>query len=311
MLVGQLVDEQPDSTGTYTVENGKVRIDPTARVSPLVEVEAGVYIGPYAVVERCCVLGRGVYVDSKTQLHGDVHVGAGVSFYNDVIICDGAEIGEKCTIGLSVYVGYDAVLGKGCVLRAGCRIGSTSRIGRHSSLGAESRLAPDVRVGEDCSIGSGCVFGSNVEIGDYCQIGENTTLSKWVRIGDGVRLPAGSSSEKLATEIRTELQKTAPFHLFWKWVTPYRLSPGFGSASVVSYEKGSVVEEPDAVASDQQCAKGLHVFLPGHKPEWEGLCEPGAGYIPLLVKVMSEDILFAGLPGNASKFRVRKLEVLT
>ncbi len=41
-----------------------------------------------------------------------------------------------------------------------------------------------------------------------------------------------------------------------------------------------------------------------------GLCDPDHEYIPLRVRVKSEDILFAGLPTNDAKLRVAKLEVL-
>ena len=55
----------------------------------------------------------------------------------------------------------------------------------------------------------------------------------------------------------------------------------------------------------------LHVFRRGIRPEWCGLNDNAQELIAIDVKVASEDICFAGLPGNDAKLRVRKLEVLT
>jgi hypothetical protein len=97
--------------------------------------------------------------------------------------------------------------------------------------------------------------------------------------------------------------------IFWKWVTPERMSPGWGRATQIRYEKGAAVEAVGEI-SDQQCAPGLHVFRPPCHPEWYGLCEANHNLICLRVLVKREDILFGGLPTMDAKIRVRKLVVL-
>jgi len=101
----------------------------------------------------------------------------------------------------------------------------------------------------------------------------------------------------------------APDHIFTKWLTPNRMSPGWGSVSPIKYDIGSTVEV-QGEANDQQCAPGLHVFRIGERPEWHGLCSADHNLIAVRVRVKSEDILFAGLPTMDAKLRVRKLEVL-
>jgi hypothetical protein len=88
------------------------------------------------------------------------------------------------------------------------------------------------------------------------------------------------------------------------------MSPGWGASSPIKHDKGAVIEVPEAVISDQQCGVGLHVFRHGYRPEWDGLCGAVHNYIALRVKVRSEDICFAGFPGNDAKLRVKRLEVL-
>ena len=75
-------------------------------------------------------------------------------------------------------------------------------------------------------------------------------------------------------------------------------------------EVNEVIEVKESLISDRQCAVGLHVFRFGYDCRWAGLGSYSDGLIPLDVKVYSEDICFAGLPGNDAKLRVRKLEVL-
>jgi hypothetical protein len=100
-------------------------------------------------------------------------------------------------------------------------------------------------------------------------------------------------------------------HIFTKWVTSSRLSPSFGGHGSLLYRTGTIVEEPNAKISDKQCDVGIHVFRRGYRPEWAGLCNPRHRYIALDVEVASEDICFAGLPGNDARLRVKRVKVLT
>jgi len=131
----------------------------------------------------------------------------------------------------------------------------------------------------------------------------------WIKLGNYVTLGEGVTSESLAEQYRKTYASVADEHTFIKWVTPERMSPGWGKSTPIAYPKGSIIEAAGE-KSDQQCAPGLHVFRIGERPEWHGLCEANHNLIPLRVRVKSEDILFAGLPTMDAKLRVRKLEVL-
>ena len=124
-----------------------------------------------------------------------------------------------------------------------------------------------------------------------------------VKLGDDV------TSLQLAEQYRQNYVTANPEHVFVKWVTKLRKSPGWGHATPLLYITGTIVEA-EGEANDQQCAPGLHVFRLGERPEWHGLCEANHDLIPLRVLVKSEDILFAGLPTMDAKLRVRKLKVL-
>ena len=127
------------------------------------------------------------------------------------------------------------------------------------------------------------------------------------RLGDRASIGNGETSLHLAELIRATYTGKV---LFSKWVTSERKSPNFDGGTPVEYPVGAVLEVPDAQFNDQQCAPGLHVLRYGYRPEWCGLCGPSHDLVELHVEVDAEDICFAGLPGNDTKFRVRKLRVL-
>ena len=154
------------------------------------------------------------------------------------------------------------------------------------------------------STGNRVKLGNDVTLGDRVKLGDRVTLGDRVKLGNDV------TSESLNAAIKA-IYCLEPYHIFTKWVTLERLSPNFDGGTPIRYDRGNVIEEPDAIICDQQCAIGLHVLKRGHRPEWAGLCGANHALIPLDVKVASEDICFAGLPTMDMKLRVKKLEVLT
>jgi len=149
-----------------------------------------------------------------------------------------------------------------------------------------------------------------VTLGDGVKLGYGVKLGDWVTLGDGVKLGDRVRSDGLNAEFRNVFTKAGESHIFVKWVTPDRKSPNFDGGTVLEYPRGAIIEAPSAVISDQQCDVGLHVLRPGYRPEYVGLCSAEHDFIPLRVRVRSEDICFAGLPTMDAKLRVKRLEVL-
>ncbi len=185
------------------------------------------------------------------------------------------------------------------------------------SLWAEGTL-PDIgmQLGDRVTLGDRVKLGDWVKLGDEVKLGDGVKLGDWVKLGNGVtlgngvRLGDGVTSAKLAQDFRNFYISAAPSHIFSKWLTPERRSPNFDGGTPLHYPVGATMDST-GTASDQQCAPGLHVLRQGHRPEWYGLCSPDHNLIAVDVEVRSEDILFAGLPTNEGKFRVKKLKVLT
>ena len=135
-------------------------------------------------------------------------------------------------------------------------------------------------------------------------VGEGATIGAWATIGENL------TTNDLNEQFRQNYFRLAPTHKFTKWVTKDRQSPNFDGGNPINYPTGKIIEEKESIVSDRQCDIGLHVLRFGYRPEWAGLCEVNHNYIPLTVEVASEDICFAGLPGNDAKLRVKRLRVL-
>ena len=72
-----------------------------------------------------------------------------------------------------------------------------------------------------------------------------------------------------------------------------------------------MIECADADPACVQCGNGLHVLTIGASPALLGLGRGDDELIPLLVRVRTEDILYAGGQWGSEKLRVRRLEVLS
>jgi NDP-sugar pyrophosphorylase family protein len=201
------------------------------------------------------------------------------------------KLGNDVTVGNNVTLGYGVTLGNSVTLGNNVKLGDGVNIGNDVTLGNYVKLGDGVKLGNDVTLGNGVTLGHDVKLGNNVQLGNYVT------------------SLDLARQYRQNYITAASEHIFVKWVTSQRMSPGWGSATPIKYEVGSTIEV-EGEANDQQCAPGLHVFRFGERPEWHGLCEANHDLIPLRVRVKSEDILFAGLPTMDAKLRVRKLEVL-
>ena len=138
--------------------------------------------------------------------------------------------------------------------------------------------------------------GRRIQLGDECQLGNRCLLGN------------GETTTTLCHQILAALPAVIPLV---KWVTPTHMSPGWGNGAPLHYTPGAVVvcEDPDLRLI--QCGRGLHVLRPGIRPEWVGLGTPeqNTTLLPLRVTVQRADVIWAGLPGDDAKWRVRRLRV--
>ena len=158
-------------------------IHPTAVIGPEVELDLGVRIGPFAIIEGPTRIGAGCVIEGYACLSGPL------------------------TMGRENFVGYKAVLGKSPQSRA--HRGEPTRLivgdgntfhdyvtihrgtvegGGLTAIGDGNTLRQGAHVGHDVIMGDGCVLESDVLIAGHVQIGDGCDLDSHVVIQQRVRI---------------------------------------------------------------------------------------------------------------------------
>lgn len=149
------------------VERARVRVHPTAEVSPGAVIGPGTSIWNQAQVREGarigdgCVIGKNVYVDTGVVIGDRVKVQNNVSLYRGVTVEDG------------VFVGPHVCFTNDRVPRAVNRDGSVKAgddwevtpilVRTGAALGANSTILPGVTVGRWAMVGAGSVVTRDVE----------------------------------------------------------------------------------------------------------------------------------------------------
>lgn len=233
-------------------------IDPTASVSPDVEVEDGVEIGRSAVVSGRGRLERGSYVGHGAVVEGDFVVGAGSRIDHHALVRGHVRMGRDNWIFPFAAVGtgpehrshMDAdrgdfargfgplVIGSGNHIREFATVnlplpGGRTEIGSDCYVLAYSHVAHDVVVSDSVTLATQALLGGHSEVGDHAYVGLGAETHQFTRIGRHAMVGMGST--------------------ILKDVPPYALMIGakFAKINEVGMRRGGMSEaEIDAV---RQC----------------------------------------------------------
>lgn len=274
-----------DSNGWYTLPyNRKVKFGSENHIGKHVNLGSGIVFGGRVSVGNYTEIGDGARLDNLVR------------------------VGEWSIIGTGVSLAIRVEIGDNVEIQSGARIDMSAKIGSRVNVDYGVLVGSNVEIGDDSWIGAQAILGNRVRLGRGTRLGKRVMLSDNVVLGEGVSIEDGMTSEEL-NRFFIEIYRAQYGGSFraTKWVRTNRLSP-LKKGRMIEYRKGAIVEEPDAKISDQQCAPGLHVYRYGHFPEWYGLSREGL--IPITVEIRTEDLCFAGLPGNDGQLRVRRLKVL-
>lgn len=156
-----IIDDEPLRSATFA------RRAPD-RLPPAI-LQMFVRVGPYAVIQRGAVIGKGTMVGTHATV-----------FY-------GARVGRRCVIGRGVEIGYEAVIGDHVRIMGGAVVCGLTRVGEGTFIGMNAVTTND---------GEGVLYGPKdwrpVTIGRFCQIGANATILPGVTIGDKAVVAAGA-----------------------------------------------------------------------------------------------------------------------
>ena len=193
----------------------KKGIHPKSVISENVELGEGVYVGPYAVVEKGAKIGKNSFISPYCYIGENVVLGEGVYLHPHVTIEKRVKIGNQVIIQSGTVVGSDGFgyhqegkkmqkiphLGN-VIIKDEVEIGANTTIDRgtigDTVIGEGTKIDNLVQIAHNVVIGKNCVIVAQVGISGSVKIGNGVILAGQVgvcdhlKIGDGVKVLARS-----------------------------------------------------------------------------------------------------------------------
>lgn len=177
---------------------GPTQIHHTAILSPGVELDEGVTIGPYAVLSGRIAVARGAHIGEHVRLMTDVQVGErccirsgcaiGGDAFNFGVGPDGASWRFPSFGGVRIEA--DADIGHNVVISRA--IDGDTQIGRWVRINDSSMVGNAVMIDERAVVMAGCLIGGRARIGRASWIGMGAKILESVVIGERARIGMGA-----------------------------------------------------------------------------------------------------------------------
>jgi UDP-N-acetylglucosamine acyltransferase len=159
-----------------------VAIHKTALVDADADVEEGVSIGPYAVVEGATRIGRGTEVRAHAVIKRFTTLGQGNVVHEGAVL--GGEPQDVAFAGGESYLR----IGDGNRIREGVTIHRSSKPGGTTTVGSGCFLMAYVHVAHDCVVEDGAILANNVALAGHVRIGAGAFLSGGVVVHQFCRI---------------------------------------------------------------------------------------------------------------------------
>jgi len=166
-------------------------IHPTAIVSPGAEIDSGVSIGAYSIIEEDVRVGSGTRIASSVLLAGGVTLGKDVQIHHGAVI--GTEPQDLKFEGeeTRVVIGDGSVVREYATVNRGTKAHGTTTVGQQCLLMAYSHVAHDCILGDHVIMANSVNLAGHVEVGDYAIIGGVVPVHQFVRIGAHAMIGGG------------------------------------------------------------------------------------------------------------------------
>lgn len=179
------------------LDAGATILDPqTARIGPLVRIDADAVLHPFVCLEGATVIGAGAEVLPFTRIADSrVEPGAVVGPHSDV---DGAVVGRNAHVGPFARLRPGTVLGED--VRIGNFVETKKAVFGRGAKASHLAYLGDAEIGAAVNIGAGVITcnydgvkKNRTEIGEGAFIGSDSQLVAPVTVGRGAYVGAGST----------------------------------------------------------------------------------------------------------------------
>jgi len=161
-------------------------IDPTARIHPTADLEAGVSVGAGSSVWHRAQVRVGARIGAECIVGRDAFIDEGVTIGDRVKIQNSALVYNGVTVEDGVFIGPNAILTNDRFPRAINRAGELAR--------ADDWTVSPIELLDGCSIGAGAVVVAGTRVGRFATVGAGAIVTRDV---PDYALVAGNPARRL------------------------------------------------------------------------------------------------------------------
>jgi UDP-N-acetylglucosamine acyltransferase len=160
-------------------------IHATAIVDPKAEVDTGVEIGPFSIINADVTIGAGTRIGPHVVIEPYVSIGPECQIFQYAAIGAAPQSlkfeGEKT----HVKIGRRSIIREFVTIHRGTGFGGgLTEIGEENFLMAYTHVAHDCKIGRKVVLANNATLGGHITIGDYATVGGLVAIHQFVRIGE-------------------------------------------------------------------------------------------------------------------------------
>ena len=163
--------------------SGQTEIHPTAIIGPEVELGTGVTVGPFCVLEGELRIGDGCWFQNNVTVSGPTEIGCRNLFYSYSAIGNRSQDLKYTDEPTHLIVGDDNTFREFATVNRATEPGDATRVGSHGNFLAYSHIAHDCIVGDYVIFSNNGTLGGHVTVDDNAIIGGLSAVHQFCRIG--------------------------------------------------------------------------------------------------------------------------------
>ncbi|MDD5565578.1 MAG: acyl-ACP--UDP-N-acetylglucosamine O-acyltransferase [Candidatus Omnitrophica bacterium] len=160
-----------------------ITVHPSALVSKKAQLQEGVDVGPYVVVEDGVRIGRDTKIAPHCVIKTGVTIGSNCQIFSGAIIGSQPQDLKYKGAKSSLVIGDYNIIREYCTVNPGTDEGGRTEIGSHNLFMAYAHVAHDCKIGSHCVLANCGTLAGHVVIEDHAIVSGLAAVHQFVRVG--------------------------------------------------------------------------------------------------------------------------------